>query len=363
LAVRLSARPQRSWFAASFGATLLISWTCGQAFPSDGIAYAVDDDVQRPYATELWETWSDNVDLFWSEPPGPLVLTVDYRFRTLYNSTMTDEFATIDLPPSKWAPTTQQSFPINSVWHGFQIGLEQADCAAHFEWMTPQKANPGNYSDFGWQMPDHEFTDMGYAQQRWTEGQMLDLGYEFRLFERLFDLPFEVWPAIGFRWQRFNLTCHDEVQFKYANQWLDPPIVWDGDVSTFNQQYYMGYFGLQFRGKLEFESERLPTIAWTLQGDGGFTGAYNREHYLIGDDDWYAMDTTHGGCWHVALTAEALFCRERLSVGFQADYLGISTFGKHHILSIPDGIDETWSNGVSVWSRQTWLTAFFKVRF
>lgn len=45
------------------------------------------------------------------------------------------------------------------------------------------------------------------------------------------------------------------------------------------------------------------------------------------------------------------------------DYLQIHTRGRHRLLNEPLDQDETWDHGVRVWSDQTWLTAFARVRF
>ena len=141
----------------------------------------------------------------------------------------------------------------------------------------------------------------------------------------------------------------------------------DGDMITFKQEYSIGYLGAQLRGRLE--TRILPPIAWTLQGDWGYTQANNVDHHLSGYEDYgihqYAMEDTHGDCWHVSLTAEALFCRDRFSIGLQADYMEISTTGTHHWLVIrrhTTPVDETWTNGVSVSSCQTAITAFLRLR-
>jgi hypothetical protein len=342
---------------------LIVVLTCGRAWPDNGLVYHLDQDVQHPHAAELWENWSDPGIRFWSKPPGPLVLTIDYRFRTLCSSATSFEFGTIEPPPVGWAPLSRLDFPINSCWHGFRFGLEKSDSAIHFEWMAPQTTIQGNLEDFDWAPPnpDGSITDLGFAQERWNDGQMLDFGYEFRILERPLGLPVEVWPTVGFRWQRLNLTAYNLTQVKSDNVWLDPPFTYEGDVITFNQEYSIGYVGAQLRGRLE--SRILPPIALTLQGDWGYTEAYNTDHHLIREGDMYVMHRTHGSCWHVALTAEALFCRERLSMGFQVDHLRIDTQGTHRWINEPYGIDETWDNGVSVWSRQTWLTAFIRTRF
>jgi hypothetical protein len=111
----------------------------------------------------------------------------------------------------------------------------------------------------------------------------------------------------------------------------------------------------------------LPPIAWTLQGDWGYTQADNIDHHLFYeyyDVHRYTMEDTHGDCWHVGVTAEILFCRDRFSIGVQADHMEISTTGSHRFVVSGDAtpVDETWTNGVSVSSSQTAITAFLRLR-
>ena len=116
--------------------------------------------------------------------------------------------------------------------------------------MTPQQSIDGQLSDYDWTagppQAGQDYTDRGFAQERWVDAQMIDLGLDFQLTDCAFKLPIEIWPTIGFRWQRFDLTCYNGVQVKYDNQWLDPPDEYPGDVITFNQQFYTGYPGTGF---------------------------------------------------------------------------------------------------------------------
>ncbi len=312
--------------------------------------------VEPSAASELWRDWPASA---LAAAPNPPVWTIDYRFRSMVRSRTSYEFGTPEPPPSGWAPLSQLNFPLDSYWHGLQVGVEKPTWAIHFEWLFPQQGIQGNLSDYDWLNPGAPFTDLGYAQQRWTEGQMLDLAFEFQLADRPFGLPVEVWPVGGFRWQRFDIMCYDLAQVKSDDVWLDPPYTFAGDVLTLNQQYYMGYVGGQLRSKLELGW--LPPIALKFQGDWGGTGAYNVDHHLLREGDRYTMECTQGGAVHLGLTVEALVHRH-LSLGVQADYLEIRTHGTHRLLNVPEDVDETWDNGVSVSSDQTWLTAFVKLR-
>ena len=119
---------------------------------------------------------------------------------------------------------------------------------------------------------------------------MLDLEYEFRLLKCPLGLPVDVWPMIGFRWQRFDMTSYGGDQIIPPYGPFPPPF--DGDGITFKQEYSIGYLGAQLRGRLE--TRILPPIAWTLQGDWGYTQANNVDHHLCYREFWqHVRDVRH----------------------------------------------------------------------
>jgi hypothetical protein len=177
------------------------------------------------------------------------------------------------------------------------------------------------------------------------------------LTDSFFGWPVELWPTAGFRFQRFDITAYDISSVVPA---LGPLPAYDGvDIITFNQQYYVGYFGVQLRGTVL--AGWIP-IDVVFQADGGPTAGYNIDHHLLREGDRFTMEETRGGAWHVGFMAEARVTG-RFSVGFQADHMGIRTTGTHRLLNEPEGYDVTWDNGVKVKSDQTTLTAFVRYRF
>ena len=128
---------------------------------------------------------------------------------------------------------------------------------------------------------------------------------------------------------------------------------------TFNQQYYVGYFGGQFRGTVL--AGRIP-VDMALQVDGGPVAAYAVDHHLLREGDRYTFDETRGAAWHIGIMSEA-HVTDRFSVGFQADHMGIRTIGTHRLYNEPYGQDVSWDNGVIVKSQQTTVTLFARYRF
>lgn len=280
----------------------------------------------------------------------------DYRYRGTAGSGITSTYGTRQPPPTGYAPASQLNFPINTSWHGLQVGIDEPTWGVRFEWMAAQPDIQGQFSDYDWRSPgsSENFTDLGYSDERFTDGQTIDFGMDFLWTKCLFNMPIELWPTAGFRWQRFNIDCYDGYQVKYDNHWLNPPDAFPGDVISFSQQFYMGYLGGQFRTKIK-------SVRLTFEADWGATWGYNVDHHLLRAGDRYTMEATQGNSWHVAFTAE-IPLTEFVRAGFQVDHMEICTTGTHRLKNLPLGEDVTWDNGVSVTSNQTSIMAFLRVR-
>ncbi len=292
------------------------------------------------------------------------VWTIDYRVRPMVDSYTSYEFGTAPGDPhGPYAPLSRLDFALDSTWHGFQIGLEKPCWRIHFEWLTPiQDKIDGDLADYDWNIDDPRnapgrLDSLTLSPLRWHDGQMLDLAAEFKLANRLFHLPVEVWPAAGFRFQRFDMTADS---LTYLVPAIGPIAELNGvDVITFNQQYYVGYFGGQLR--TTFAVGRVPFDV-RLQADAGPAAGYNVDHHLLREGDRYTIEKTSGGWWHIGMILEASITK-RFSLGFQADHAELRTEGTHRLLNKPIDLDLTWDNGVLVKSDQTSLTAFVRTRF
>jgi hypothetical protein len=287
----------------------------------------------------------------------PRTWTIDYRFRSFVSSQTSYEVGTHEFPPGGWAPLSMLRFPLDSSWHGLQVGVEKPEWGVHVEWLTPiSREIHGDLADYDWNPPnpDGSFTDLGFMHETWTDGQMVTLDVERKLTERFFGLPVELWPIVGFRWQRFDLTAYDLNQVKFDNQWTSIRV--PGDIITFNQQYYIAYVGGQLR-KTFYMAETRP-IHLKFQGDWGYTWAYNIDHHLLGD--FYGLQADQGSSWHIAFTAEVPLS-ECVSCGVQVDYLNIrSTGADREVGRVTPG---PRTNGVTSYSDQTSLTAFVRLHY
>jgi hypothetical protein len=358
------------WLATAAWVLMVAAGTCRACLADDELFANSDTYLDHPNADSLWEGWADKGNLFFSEPPGPLAFSFDYRVQAMFNSFTSYQFGTPPMP-GQYAPLSKLDWCLNTTWHGLRLGLDKEDSAVHFQWLTPIGRNVnGKIDDFDWSAPDTAPASLSSSPERWIDGQMLEFEYDLRLFKRPVGLPVEVWPIVGFRWQRFDMVSFEGDQL-INDGTLGPSVPpvgyhWPDVEGTFKQEYSIGYLGLQLRGRLE--TGILPPIALTLQGDWGYTHAENIDHHISGYEDAgihrYTMDNTHGDAMHFSLTAESLFCHDRFSIGVLAEYLDINTTGTHRWVETGNTtpVDMSWSNGVSVSSRQTAITAFFRLR-
>ena len=197
--------------------------------------------------------------------------TIDYRVRQLLDSNTSYEFGTSPATVPGWAPLSKLDWCLDSTWHGLQIGLEKANWGIHGEWLIPVgRGMTGEMEDFDWNInpPQNDPTrldSLTRSSLRWNDGQMLDLGGEFKLTSG----SFEIWPLAGFRFQRFNMTA---TGIDYIVPALGPQPLYAGvDVISFNQQYHQLYLGGQLRKTLCCGGT---PVALTLQGDWAATWGY-----------------------------------------------------------------------------------------
>ncbi len=349
---------------------LIVALLGNQAWSDGEVAPCIDDSVEHSEAGSLWEGYRDPGIEFLTQPPAPRVWTIDYRVQQMFDSHTSYQFGT---PPQaggpQYAPLSKLDWSLDSTWTGLRVGVEKPNWDVHFEWLTTMgRGINGSIYDYDWNIDEprddpSRLDSLSSASERWNDGQKIELEADSRWAECFLGLPVEFWPLIGFRFQRFDITASHADQIIPATGPFEPPF--DGDIITFNQQYYIGYVGAQFRMAIPREDKPPTTVAF--QADYGFTSGYNVDHHLYYEYfgvHRYTMEKTDGGAVHLALIVESFFT-ERFSVGAQADYTDISTTGSHRLVMSGNTtpVDERWSNGVSVSSRQATITGFLRMRF
>ena len=360
------------WFSVAIGAMLLVLLLCERARPGDELPLDISDGDQCPGAADLWKDYVDPEFVFWTQPPGPKGWSIDYRIQQMFSSRTSRQFGTApQFGGSQYAPLSKLDWSLNSTWTGLRFGVREPNWDIHFEWLTTLVEEVGgNMKDFDWSGPDRDPASLSSSPERWNDGQKIEIEADYKLLGKVFGLPIEMWPLVGFRFQRFDMMAHNGVQLiNDGTLGPDVPDVgyrWPDIEGSMNQQYYIGYAGVQFRTTIE-HGDWSP-ITLTLQADYGATAGYGIDHHITGYEELgihrFSMESTRGDAAHIAFIVE-VHVTTRGTLGLQADHTEISASGSHHLVISDDAgryVDETWSNGVSVSSRQTSLTAFFNLR-
>jgi len=290
--------------------------------------------------------------------------TIDWLVRPYFNSHTSYQFGTNPGFVPVYDPVSKLDWKLDSTWTGLRIGKETDTRGIHFEWLTPmQRGINGNIADFDWMTPaDPSHLDsLTLSSERWNEGQMIDIGAEFKLTDCTLGMPIEIWPMLGFRWQRFCMTATGIDYIINPDGPPGPDPAYEGvDVLTMNQQYYMLYVGGQLRTDVCLLGR---PVALTFQGDWAGTWGASVDHHLVRPGgDLFVMQYTSGGAMHVGLTAETQLTN-RLFIGLSADPLALTAPGIPHWYYPSEGEDEWWTNGVKQRSDQTSLTVFLRGRF
>lgn len=314
--------------------------------------------------------WRGERLLDWPAPPPGAGWSIDYRTRWLFESRTSYEFGVPANEPTPYAPLSRLDWSLDSLWHGLQIARKGRNWELQFEWLAPQSAVCGTMDDYDWLNPasPNHLNSLSASALRWNDGQLLDLGGVYHLTNvEIEDVPIEIWPMAGFRFQRFDMVGHDGLQIIGDDPMIPAPgTLLPGDLITFNQQYYIGYLGGQLRSTLHLR--HLPPITWTFQGDWGSTAGYNVDHHLFYEQlgaHRYTMESTWGGAMHLSLAAQMPVARW-LTLGVQFDHTQIDTTGSHQMLIYDDfgnRMQQTWDNGVKVSSTQNSVTAMLRANF
>lgn len=97
-----------------------------EALPANELAFDSERYIQysQPAPLERDDLETANLDAPRATGPQPSrVWTIDYRLRSVSNSHTSYEFGTSEVPPAGWTPLSRLDFPLNSFWHGLEVGM------------------------------------------------------------------------------------------------------------------------------------------------------------------------------------------------------------------------------------------------
>jgi len=166
-------------------------------------------------------------------------------------------------------------------------------------------------------------------------------------------------PVTGIRWQKFNLVAHDGVQYSYPSG--GSPLPLPGESIRFKQEYWQYFVGV----RSDIDLTKLTGIAslrFLAQFDWAYVEGNNEDNHLLRAGRRFTYENTYGHAWHGAAGLKKDLS-EHLTLGFDVDYLAISTTGNHRLLNETFGIDMSFTHGVKVWSDQASACLTLEYRF
>ena len=269
-------------------------------------------------------------------------------------------------------PLSRLEFPLNTWWleselrrtcPRWSIGVRAGLSVAH--------NTDGRMRDSDWENPEDTNMLTTYSESACQEeGSYIFRGDADVNISDWLRLPpsFEIRPLFAFEFQRLSLMAHDGTQWSVGSydpeeaQGLDDSaraVALPGDAIHFRQDYYMYQIGL--RGVYDgFKIGKQITIKTTGEADWGPVLGYNEDHHLLRGER-FTYENTIGSSLYFSTGVDMVFAKT-ITAGIKMDYLCIRTRGVHKMSDVPN-VDETWPDGVKVWSDQTSLTAHVSYAF
>lgn len=254
-------------------------------------------------------------------------------------------------------PLSRLEFPLNTWWIDLRL---RRTCP---RWSIGTRAGfsvakntDGRMEDSDWENPNSPDTITTYSKSACrAEGNYLFRNDVDVNISDWLGLPkyFEIRPLFAFEFQRLSLMAHDGVQWDLMNG--TGVLSMQGDAIHFRQDYYMYQIGL--KGVYDgFKIGKHINIKAHGEADWGPVLGYNEDHHLLREGDRFTYEKTSGNSLYFAGGLD-LVVAKTITIGITMDYLFIRSTGVHRFSNIPEQTDQTWSDGVRVWSDQTSLIA------
>jgi len=288
-------------------------------------------------------------------------LSLGAKVKYLFKSHTSYEFGN-PFPPYQ-APLSRLEFPLDSWWGGLEMKLNLSRLSLGMEALTNVSQNAhGEMEDSDWDddtRPDVK-TIYSQSQMRVGPSYMVRADADLEVSDWL-GLPkwLSIRPVTGIRWQRFNLVAHDGVQYSYPSG--DPPLPLPGESIRFKQEYWQYFIGV----RSDIDLTKLTGIAslrFLAQFDWAYVEGNNEDNHLLRAGRRFTYENTYGHAWHGSVGLKKDLS-EHLTLGFDVDYLAISTTGNHRLLNETFGVDMSFTHGVKVWSDQASACLTLEYRF
>lgn len=286
--------------------------------------------------------------------------SVDLRVKRYFASHTSYEFGNPYSPYQ--APLSRLEFPMNTLWGGVEVRRNIRRFSVGIEAMKNLSGeSDGVFKDSDWDDDSHPNVRTVYSESNCR----MENSYSFRTdvdmkvsdWLRL-PVTFDIRPVVGFRWQRLAFMAHDGVQQYNDTSTVDPL---PGNVIQFDQTYWQYFIGVKAGydlGKLL----NMQCLKLQCQLDWAYIEGSNQDHHLLRAGNRFTYERTTGDAWHASLGLK-MGLTANINAGVELDYLKIQTTGTHRWVESIGPVDESWSNGVKVWSEQVSFMLNLEYRF
>jgi hypothetical protein len=287
-------------------------------------------------------------------------LSLGVKVKRLDNSHTSYEFG--DLFPPYVAPLSRLEFPLDSWWTGGELRASFPRFSMGIEVLTNARGDAGGRMyDSDWDNNDPDLmTTFSASRCRMEQGYMASADVDMEVSDWL-NLPqwFSLRPVVGMRYQYFRLVAHNGIQYDLTG--VTPYDLLPSNSIRFKQTYWQYFIGVR-SGIDAGRYIGIQDLKLTTQFDVAYVEAANEDKHLLRLGNRFTYEDTFGHAWHASIGLKKGLSKN-LFLGVDFDYLCISTAGSHRFLNRPLGFDESWGNGVKVWSEQKSISLSLEYRF
>jgi len=287
-------------------------------------------------------------------------LSLGAKVKRLFNSHTTFEFGNPFSPFQ--SPLSRLEFPLNSWWGGAELRFSTPRFSIGGEVLSNALGDSdGRMRDTDWDDDAKPALESIYSESRcrMEPSYMVRVDADMEISDWL-GLPswFGLRPVVGFRYQNFHMVAHDGAQYTWDGS--SPTYALPGNTLRFKQTYWQYFGGL--RSNIDAgQYAGISDLKLLMQFDWAYVEGSNEDNHLLRGGNRFTYENTFGYAWHTSIGMKKGLSKN-LFLGFEAEYLQISTTGSHRLVNEPMGIDFGFSHGVRVWSEQTSISLTLEYR-
>jgi hypothetical protein len=257
-------------------------------------------------------------------------------------------------------PISRLEFPVNTWWLNFDV---RRTCP---RWSVGGRAgfsvnrNSNNWmidSDWDSEGSEHFLSDYSKGYDDIREALLFRGDVDVNISDWLRLPPsLELRPLFAFQFQRFYIVSHDDIAWSYAKGTVSDL---RGNTVSFRQDWYTYMIGM--RGSYSFNLSKYMTVKIKGEADWGPAIGHSEDHHILRGDRFSYEDTLGNALYF--LTGLDMTVSKTITMGIGIDYLWIRTSGTRRSWDPSTNTNESWTDGVHVWSDQLGLTAHVSYAF